>query len=107
MRYTIGKAPQSIMPMAPATSSARKVLPSSAMIGSNPKLPNSVDHTPVKYSTTTSTNTILSALSITRPNTMNPLIMASGLNLRPAARATQMMMSGMRFTPICPHESAS
>ena len=46
------------------------------------------------------TNTIFKALSMARPNTMKPLIMASGLNLRPAAKAPQMMMSGTRFSPI-------
>ncbi len=107
IRYTIGNAPHSIMPIAPEVSSARNMSSSSAMIGSKPKDPNNVDQSPVKYSTTTSTNTIFSAASIARPNTIKPRIIASGANLSPAASATQMMMSGMRFTPICAHERAN
>ena len=107
IRYTIGNAPHSIMPMAPAVSSARNMSSSSAMMGSKPKEPKTIVNKPVKYSTTTSTNTIFRALSITRPNTMNPLIIASGLNFKPSAKATQMMMSGTKFTPICDQVSAN
>ena len=103
----MGNAPHNIMPIAPDTSSARKISSSSAMIGSNPKEPKTVVKMPVKYSITASTNTILSVASITRPNTMNPLIMASGLNLSPNASATHMMISGTRLTPIWAKLNAS
>ena len=93
--------------MAPATSSARKQFCSSAMMGSSPKLPKSVVKMPVKYSMTASTKMILSAASMTLPNAMNPRIIASGLNMRPSARATQMMVSGTRLWRICPNVRAS
>src|SRR5690606_777785 len=98
----MGNAPASMMPMLPATSSARYWSSASAMIGSKPQLPNTVENTPVKCSMMLTANTSFQIASTIRQNQMNRRIITLGTNHSAAASATTNTTNGKRFSRIVP-----